>query len=480
MLAFLWSVLVIVVFFGGSIIVHEYGHFWMARKHGLKVTRFSFFGIGPPIVKWMGKDGVEYCICWFPIGAYVQIPQLAEMGKIEGNLAPEDRDLPPPPYPGLVLTLVGGAAMNIVFAFLLASILWFVGQPVSKEDQTTRVGHVQPVVTLTDGQTVPGPALEAGIRQGDVIRMVDGKSVATFNDINTLVALGAGRTADGRPQVELTVERDGRPLPVTIVPAYTGDEEIREIGIEPAVQPMVAEVFAGSPAEAAGLEAGDVILALDGQPAEYVSFVSEYLRLHGANPVRVTYERDGETGEATITPRLTQAPGSNVPVPLIGVGLGGRYSTTLVHTAPWIQMRDHAVNTWRTLASLLNPKSDIGPSKLSGPVGIARVFHITAQIDIRLVLWFTVLVNVNLAMLNLLPIPVLDGGHIVFATISRLRGRPLPMQAIATVQSVFMALLFAMILYVTFFDVRRIARDRAPAPAAEAPQPTPAATPATP
>lgn len=480
MLAFLWSVLVIVVFFGGSIIVHEYGHFWMARTHGLKVTRFSFFGIGPPIVKWMGKDGVEYCICWFPIGAYVQIPQLAEMGKIEGNLSPEDRDLPPAPYPGLVLTLVGGAAMNLVFAFLLASVLWFVGQPVSKEDQTTRVGHVQPVVTLSDGRTAPGPALEAGIRQGDVILAVDGKSVATFNDINTLVALGAGRTAEGRPQVELTVERAGQTLPVTIVPAYTGDEKIREIGIEPAVQPMVAGVFPDSPAQAAGLKAGDLIVALDGRPAEYVSFVSEYLRLHGANPVRLTYERDGQTAETTLTPRLSTPPGSDVPVPLIGVSLGGRYSTTLVHTAPWTQMWGHAVNTWRTLASLLNPKSDIGPSKLSGPVGIARVFHITAQIDIRLVLWFTVLVNVNLAMLNLLPIPVLDGGHIVFATIAKLRGRPLPMQAIGTVQTAFMAFLFAMILYVTFFDVRRIARDGTPAPAAETASPTPAATPAAP
>ncbi|MFH1499540.1 MAG: RIP metalloprotease RseP [Verrucomicrobiota bacterium] len=480
MLTFLWSALMIAVFFGGSIFVHELGHFLAARKRGLKVERFSI-GFGPRIAGWKGKDGVDYRLSLLPFGGYVALPQLADMSAIEGKSEkpdPSAEALPPITYTTKVIVFVAGAVFNLLFAFALASVLWFVGQPVSKEDQTTRVGHVQPVVTLTDGSTVPGPALEAGIRQGDVILKVDGKSVATFNDINTLVALGAGRTAEDKPSVELTVLRDDQTLLVPVIPAYSGDEAIREIGIEPAVQPMVADVMSGTPAEAAGLQPGDTILALDGQPAEYISFVSEYLRLHGANPVRVTYEREGQTGELTVTPRMTMPPGATAPVPLIGVSLGGNYSRTLVHIAPWQQMWNHAVTTWRTLSSLVHPKSDIGPSKLSGPVGIARVFHITAQIDIRLVLWFTVLVNVNLAMLNLLPIPVLDGGHIAFATVAKLRGRPLPMQAIATVQSVFMVLLFTMILYVTFFDFRRIARDGAPAP--EAPRPTPTATPAAP
>ena len=115
--------------------------------------------------------------------------------------------------------------------------------------------------------------------------------------------------------------------------------------------------------------------------------------------------------------------------------------------------------TFRTLGSLINPQSDIGISKLSGPVGIIRVFHMAAQADIRLVLWFTILVNINLAIFNLLPIPVLDGGHMLFATISRLRGRALPSNFIMTTQSVFMMLLLTMILYVSFFDVRRLVRD---------------------
>jgi regulator of sigma E protease len=142
--------------------------------------------------------------------------------------------------------------------------------------------------------------------------------------------------------------------------------------------------------------------------------------------------------------------------------------------APWVQIERHIVITGRTLISLVSPGSDIGLSKMSGPIGIAERIHTFAQFDFRLVLAFTVLININLAIFNLLPIPVLDGGHILFATIAKLRGRALPPEFIATTQSVFILLLFSMVIYVSFFDVRRIARFRAEEnPAATAP-PTPA------
>lgn len=465
----------IAVFFGGSIFVHELGHFLAARRRGLKVERFSI-GFGPRIAGWKGKDGVDYRLSLLPFGGYVALPQLADMSAIEGNPSEDATPLPPITYATKLIVFVAGAVFNLIFAFLLACLLWFVGQPVSKEDQTTRIGYVQPALSLPNGEKVEGPAFAAGLQQGDIIRLVDGHRVNTFTDIDTLVAIGAGRTDTGKPEVELTVQRDDQTLLIPIVPAYSGPEKIRQIGIEPAVQPMVTQVMPDSAAGAAGLKPLDVIVALDDQSVEYVSFVSDYLRIHGTRPVKFTYERAGQLHDIMIQPRLMQPAGVEQPTPLIGVSLIGRYSTSLVHTAPWTQMWSHAVTTWRTLSSLLNPKSDIGPSKLSGPVGIARVFHITAQIDIRLVIWFTVLVNVNLAMLNLLPIPVLDGGHMAFATIEKLRGRPLPMQAIATVQSVFMVLLFSMIIYVTFFDVRRLA-DNGSKSSAEPPAQTAPATP---
>lgn len=454
----LWSVLLIAVFFGGSIFVHELGHFLAARRRGIVVERFSI-GFGPKIFGWKGKDGVEYRLSWLPLGGYVSLPQLADMRGIEGESIASWRHLPPPSYATKMIVFGAGAFFNILFAFALACIVWGVGQPVASEDQTTRVGYVAQSIVLPDGKTVQGPGVAAGLLPGDIIREVDGRQVRSFSQIDQLVALGAGRDAAGGPQVELTVERAGKTLALIAKPAYTGSDDIRALAIEPAVKPMIASVGAGSAAAEAGLLPGDVITHLDGLPAEYVSFVSDYLRSTGGRSVRVTYQRGVDTADATIQPRLVTDPGATVPVPRIGVSLQGAVNTVLVHTPPWKQIENHVVSTWRTLMSLVNPKSDIGPSKLSGPVGIARVFHILAKIDIRLVLGFTVFVNINLAILNLLPIPVLDGGHMMFATIARLRGRSLPADFIASTQSVFMVLILAMVLYVSFFDVRRWSRD---------------------
>jgi regulator of sigma E protease len=163
-------------------------------------------------------------------------------------------------------------------------------------------------------------------------------------------------------------------------------------------------------------------------------------------------------------------PESQTAVFRLGIILEPSIPMRLVHTPPWIQIEQHALTFWRTLVSLLSPRSDIGLSKMSGPIGIAKGLHTLAKLDFRLVLWFTVLINVNLAILNLLPIPVLDGGHILFATIGKLRGRALPIDFIATAQSIFIVLLFSMVIYVSFFDVRRWARDsRDEKPAAAAP-----------
>jgi regulator of sigma E protease len=160
------------------------------------------------------------------------------------------------------------------------------------------------------------------------------------------------------------------------------------------------------------------------------------------------------------------------------LGLAGINSgVTIIHPNPFHQISDSIVKTFRTLWALINPRSDINASHLSGPIGIIDNFFAVSRAGLPLALWFTILVNVNLAIFNLLPMPVLDGGQMLFATISRLRGRPLPVSFIMTAQSVFLVLLFSMVLYVSVFDVRRIVRDvkadRAPESAAPA-QPQPA------
>jgi regulator of sigma E protease len=230
---------------------------------------------------------------------------------------------------------------------------------------------------------------------------------------------------------------------------------------------MVGGVLAGSPAEASGLQLNDIITKLNDEPVEYISFISEYLKANGTKPVRVGYlrgveqDKPGTPGEATLVPVKSIDPETKAEVFRIGVQLRGAYTKKIIRTPPFEQVWDKVVWSWRNVQSLVSPSSDVGISKLSSPIGIAYRVSQFAKVDIRLVLWFVILVNVNLAIFNLLPIPVLDGGHMFFATIAKIRGKEIPFNVIATIQGVFMFLLLAMVLYVGVFDVRRIARDKA-------------------
>lgn len=448
-----WSILMIAVFFGGSIFVHELGHFWVAKKRGLTVERFSI-GFGPAIFKWKGKGGTEYRLSWLPLGGYVALPQLADMRGLEGEPSADTAALPSPNYTTRMLVLGAGAFMNVVFAFALATIIWKVGFPTNAYTQVARVGHVSETLTLPDGTPVKSPAAEAGLRAGDTIVAIDGNPVVTWDDMRQMLFTGAGRTSDGRPQALLTVKRGEETVILTAKPALAGDERMRMLGISPWQELKVVQVAPDSVATRAGLQAGDRLTRIGGEPVTSVATYAIALQADHAKPVALTVERAGEPLELTIPPRASAAAAADL-------GVEFDPDIVLIHPTPLAQISGNVKTTFRTLWSLLHRDTDVGISKLSGPIGIARIFHITAQLDIRLVLWFTILVNVNLAIFNLLPLPVLDGGHMLFATIGKLRGRALPAGFIQTAQTAFVALLFTMMIYVSFFDVRRISRDRA-------------------
>lgn len=447
----LWSVLLIILFFGGSIFVHELGHFLAARRRGVHVARFSI-GFGPKIFSWHGKDGVEYRLSWLPLGGYVALPQLADLSPIEGESDVDLERLPPISYATKMLVFVAGAAFNVLFAFLLACVVWRVGQPTSAELNTTRIGQVMPTIALPDGTNVPSPAFEAGFQPGDVIRAIDGQRVANWPDLQQTLFAGGGRTADGRPKAVFTIEREGRTLDLTVYPRLAGDERMRRIGIVPAEELVIGSVEPGRLGEKIGLRPGDRILAFDSLPLLARDEFLEHLAKHHAQAVRLGILRGAERLVLEVPPRPERAD-------IADLGILRQTSFLLTYPDPVSQITDNVVMTIRVLVGLINPQSDLSVSKLSGPVGIIRMFNATAQSDIRLVLWFTILVNVNLAIFNLLPIPVLDGGQMLFATVARLRGRALPANFIMTTQSVFMVLLLSLIVYVSFFDTRRWVND---------------------
>ena len=459
----LWVVFLVVLLFGGSIFVHELGHFLAARRRGAVVERFSI-GIGPAIFKWRAKDGVEYRVSWFPIGGYVLLPQLADLGAVEGASELDAKKLPPVSYATKMIVFMAGAAFNILFAFVLACIVWVIGQPAATGFTSTTIAEVSPTIKDTSGKDVVSPAVKAGLKPGDVIEKVDGEPVATFGDIVEHLALSSGWDKQGARQTIFSIRRGGEVIDVPIEPVISGEDNVRKVGFSTVATLLVGRASPGSPAEKAGLLTDDQIMAVNGTRILNYPQLSDALRNNLGNPIEITVQRGG----VARTLSLATAKG-------VDLGLAIKSTTTVTHPSPFEQIGDSVVKTFRTLWALINPRSDIGISHMIGPIGIIDSFFTVSRAGLPLALWFTILINVNLAIFNLLPMPVLDGGQMLFATIGRLRGRPLPVSFIMTAQSVFLVLLFSMMLYLSVFDVRRIVRDVRERPA-EAP--TPAAQPA--
>jgi regulator of sigma E protease len=280
--------------------------------------------------------------------------------------------------------------------------------------------------------------------------------------------LGSGWTKGGERQTVFTLRRGTELIDVPIQPIISGDENVRKVGFSTVAKLFVGPMTPDSPAAKSGLQPEDQIMAVNGAPTLTPTQLFEAFRKGLGKPMQVSVNRGAETPTVTLEPAAKIA-----ELGLSGINSG----VTVIHPNPFQQIYDTVVKTFRTLWALINPRSDIGISHLSGPIGIIDNYFAVSRAGIPLALWFTILVNVNLAIFNLLPMPVLDGGQMLFATIGRLRGRPLPVSFIMTAQSVFLVLLFSMVLYVSVFDVRRIVRDVKADRAAEASVAAPASPP---
>ncbi len=575
------GIALVAIFFGGSIFVHELGHFLAARKRGLKIERFSI-GFGPRLFGWTGKDGVDYRVSIIPLGGYVALPQLAEMEGIEGASSEEAEKLPKISYTDKMIVSVMGAVFNVIFAFALAFILWFTGMPVAEGSSSTVIGYVpEQLVTSSGhlaelglGNTVPGPAFKAGLRSGDKVLSVDDNTVTNFNQITEAVMLGNRKDSQGSPTATFKVERDGKELELVVQPARielnskSGDK-VRMAGLQPRTDVIIGTPAANSPAEKAGLKAGDRVLSIDGQPLNNTVEFRELLRKGGAKPRTLLVEREGGVSlKVAITPQLNTTVN---PVSIIAYGeeknrhslivlpatrdlltkdpaaerdqlmvlgispedpalaetlkigtiidkVDGRSQITSVHSLedlekagsgasrdftvywkrangdagnltlrnaqvrrgkpvehaqigtffvtkpemayrnPWETCSGIVKSTFTTLGRLFDRGSDIQVKQLASVISITKTYYNLSE-DIRRVLWFTVLINLNLAVLNLMPIPVLDGGHMLIATIQRFTKGILNNKAVIILQYTFMGLLLSLMAYIILHDVRRCSGD---------------------
>ena len=435
-----WNVLYIVVaviaLFGAAIFVHEFGHYWMARRRGLKVEVFAI-GFGPKIFGWT-RDGIDYAFRAIPAGGYVKLPQMTTSAMLEGD-NPTGEQIPPASPWSKILVAFAGPFMNVVFAFVIATVIYFVGLPVLVNPPI--IGYVE-----------PGSAeAKLGIKEGDKIVAVDGQKTKSWQDINMATVLARTNV------IPVVIERDGATQTYHLTAEVNQTFGLKLLRLDPRDHPEVTEVKSESAAEKAGLKAQDKIVAFAGVPIVSRDQLIDLIKQRAEKPSEIKVEREGQKLTLSITPTTDPTTQKG----RIGVALGT--STTQVYMVqrpgpdPWTQVVDVVDKTIKTFGALFYSKqTGVGAKDLSGPVGILAMLAAWLNTDIRLALSFLVLLNVNLAILNLLPLPVLDGGHIVMALLEKIRRRPLSVRFVEYSTTVFAVLLISFMLYVTFFDIKRM------------------------
>ncbi len=429
------------IVFGVTVSVHELGHFLAARYKGLVVETFAI-GFGPTI--WGKKiNGVEYAIKAIPLGGFVSLPQMAPMEMVEGETQQKSEDLPPASPWAKIVTAFWGPMFSLFLAFACACILSLTGKYENIALRTTEIGFVLP----------DSPAYEAGIRPGDVVRSINGQPVTRWvgqaSGVREAVVLSIGQT------VSVDIERDGVLTTYKLIPSTDPElENLRTFGFElaPAAPVIVDSTLQGSPAERAGLLPGDLILRADGEKVYSLAQISHMLADRAGEDVILSVERDGQVMDLAIAP-LFEAHRNQVIF-----GFSQKHFFELYYPGPFTQVRDAALLMGRTLNALVNRDSGVGVRHMSGPLGIFN--HLARLVDDpRNLLAFSVFLNVNLAILNLLPLPILDGGHIVLSTVEWLRRRPTPVKVLYALQSAFFVVLICLVLFITYFDAGRVWKD---------------------
>ena len=525
----IYVVAVVFLLFGAAIFVHEFGHFWVALKRGLKVEEFAI-GFGP-IIWSKTHEGILYSIRAIPAGGFVKLPQMLTSEAIEGKPeGPADEDSensegdPPEPVEELppvsplskILVAFAGPLMNVFFAILIAVFIWLVGIP--KPINEPVVGYVgeqsaeyaigarpgdrimnvndEPIETWQDvvyavldseGETVavqvqrgeeqrqfdlPAGTWSGGIRRirldnQDLLEVMSFETPSLLGEVGFKpgdVVLGVnGQKAYSQYQLLDLLMADAGQMKTVLV--TRGDQDV-ELPFETpdvagvAVEQVVTEDEDGlsTPASKADVQAGDVIKSAAGVRVTSTRQLVDIIQAQDNKEFQLDLLRGDKGIQVSITPkdnRLGVALKQDIglvfkPEPI-------RYSKELAHPSPAAQIGDVLDKIAITFKALGRGKeSGVGAKDLSGPVGIFGMLAIQVNHDLRLALSFLVLLNINLAILNLLPVPVLDGGHILLSIIEWIRKEPVSVKIQEWATTAFAALLLCFFVYVTFADVKRV------------------------
>ncbi len=427
---YLYVASAVVLLFGAAIFVHEFGHYWLARLRGLKVLEFAI-GFGPKIFGWT-KSGIEYTVRWIPAGGYVKLPQMVTSEIIEGST---EEKLPPVSPFSKILVAFAGPAMNVVFAFFIAVLLYVIGLPVLVNP---------PIVGMVENGSEEATL---GIRGGDRVISVNGKAVKSWEDVQMNSIFARTNT------IPVVIGRDGKENTYYLT-SKTNELGLKLLNLDPVEHPVVNIVNEGEPAARAGLKVGDEFISFGGVPVISQDQLVTLIHKRAGEATTVLVKRGDKKIQLSVTPSGT--PGKDEG--RIGVMLSGsatmRYE--LQHPLPWDQLASVWNRTIDTLKALFHSnQTGVGIKDLSGPPGILAMMAAQVNADYRLALNFLVLLNINLAILNLLPIPVLDGGHIMIAIIEKISRRTLNVKFVEYMTTAFAVLLISFILFVSFNDLTR-------------------------
>ena len=440
-------IFVILMSFNIIIFVHELGHFWAAKWRGLQIDRFQIW-FGRPL--WSKTvNGVQYGLGWIPAGGFVALPQMAPMESIEGGNSSKAA-LPPIKPLDKIIVAFAGPLFSLLLALTAAVVVSKVGKP-KDFVPVSQIGFV-----ATDS-----PAEKAGILPGDTILKVNGNTVNGFagslDSITEQIVLSRG------DQIVFTVQRPGVPEPLTLTSGFDTEQTkwfqrkaLRKVGLGPASAAIIEQVVVNSPAATAGLVPGDKVVSVDGTPLYGPSQLGQYLKVRNWQTVKLGIEsKAGAHREVSVTPEKPLQPaGTNPEIGVVWENVQIA-DVRIVYPGPFEQVGDSLRSMWVTITSVISPTSSIGVGHLSGPVGIMSMQYDLLQTENgwQRMLGFFVLFNVNLAVLNMLPFPVLDGGHITLALLEKIFGRPVQAKPLEIIQTTCALGLISLMLFVTSKDI---------------------------
>jgi regulator of sigma E protease len=428
------NILAFVFVLGVLIFVHELGHYLMAKRIGVRVLTFSL-GFGPKLLR-IRRGDTDYCVSAIPLGGYVKMagehPEDARAGK-------PDEFLSKPKWQRFQVMIMG-PVMNIVLAIVVMTLVLYQGAHVP-------VYETQPAVV---GSVMPGsPAERAGIRPGDRIVSLADRPVATWDELFKVV------TPRARREVPVVLERDGRRIQARVTPDAQTEYEMGDIGVLPKMSPQIRSVTPGDPAARAGLVAGDRILAVNGETPTRERSLVKTINENAGMPLTLTVGRGDRTLDLVVTPVKRGDVGmigvelSEYEVRRVEPGLPRAIVLSLEQNWEWSGL------IFETLWGLVTRETS--PKQLMGPVAIAQLSGGAAQIGWIALFSLMAMISLNLGILNLLPIPVLDGGHILILAFEGVARRDLSMQVKEKVLLGGFVLLLLVMVTVIYNDLTRIA-----------------------